>query len=220
MTWTSAHSVGLGAAQPKARLAFAACVALAAIGLLFVVGCASDGGGELSLRSNDDSGRVLKSGFESGLYRFDDKDHLTILLFDGPIEAPTQAVTIRLFWTPQAGKTPVDATATNATINYVIFTGDGGARTGIYTGAGFVYPKNAAGGDQLEAGVWDATLLLRDSTTGFNDLLGQAVLRGGFNARRDDAAVNSALRKLNVLVHQRLGYPRMVAEPGGVRPAM
>jgi hypothetical protein len=36
------------------------------------------------------------------------------------------------------------------------------------------------------------------------------MVQGGFRARRDDVAVEQAIRHLNMVIHSRLGYPRMV----------
>ena len=181
---------------------------------LWLAGCSgagpSDSAGQLSIRSRSDLRTALKSGFGAGIYSYDDRNNVTVVLFDGPQENPAQAVTIRLFWKPRAGRTPIDATATNATIHYIIFTGTETKLAGVYSGAGFVYPKNTPGDATFTASVWDANLLLGDSTWGFQDLLGQAQLKGGFTAQRNDAKVQESIRRLNILVRERLGYPRFV----------
>lgn len=196
---------------PRAALALLACLAC--------LGCARLGigqtGGKLAIRSQAELKTVLQSGFETGLYRFDDKNNATIVLFNGPPENPAQAVTIRLFWQPRGGKTPIDQTATNATIHYVIFTGAPAQQAGVYSGAGFVYPKNSPGGARLQGSVWEADLVLQDSSSGFKDLLGQAKLTGSFAVRRDDAGTLGAIRRLELMVRQRLGYPRLVERDGG-----
>jgi len=173
-------------------------------------GCAGDGGGSLAIRSQDDTGGQLQGGFGTGIYSLDDKNNLTAVLFDGPQENPTQAVVIRMFWKPRAGRTPIDSNATNATIHYIIFTGEGNRVTGIYSGAGYVYPNSKTGEDPLAAGVWQASLRLADKSETFQDRLGQAMVKGKFTARRDATAVQQAIRQINVLVRERLGYPRLV----------
>jgi hypothetical protein len=184
-------------------------VAVATLG-----GCRKQGGGRLSIRSSANELNVLRGGFERGIYTFDGRNTATFVLFDGPVERPTQAVTIRLFWTPQAGRTPIDRTATNATIHYLIFTPGDNAQAGVYSGAGFVYPAENPGGKTIEAAVWESNLLLTDRSEAFNDLLGQAVLKGSFAAKRDDLAVAEALRRLDGMVRERLGYPRFVDASG------
>lgn len=180
---------------------------------LSVIGCRNTGGGRLSIRSSADQLTVLRGGFERGIYSFDGKNTATFVLLDGPTDNPTQAVTIRLFWTPRAGRTPIDRTATNATIHYLIFTPGDTAEAGVYSGAGFVYPSENPGGRTIEASVWESNLLLTDRSEAFNDLLGQAVLKGAFAARRDDLGVQETLRRLDNMVRERLGYPRFVEAP-------
>ena len=169
----------------------------------------SQAGGSLAIRSQAEVDTVLKGGFKTGLYSYDDKNNLTIVLLDGSIDNPTQAVTIRLFWAPRAGRTPIDASATNATVHYIVFTGDT-KQAGVYSGAGFMFPDTEIGGSRIQAGVWDANLVLSDRSERFNDLLGQAKLEGSFSARRNDAETLHLVRQLNILVRERLGYPRLV----------
>ena len=186
----------------------AAIVLLSLILLFCVPGCS--GGGDISIASQNKRDVTLASGFSSGIYRFDSSDHATILLFDGPIENPAQVCTIQLFWQPHAGKTPIDETATNATIHYIIFAGDKRDHVGIYSGAGFVYVKSKPGSDGMRASVWEANLRLTDRNQDFNDLLGPSILQGGFTAVRDDMGVERAMRRLNRQLREQLGYPRMV----------
>ena len=153
----------------------------------------------------------MAGGFDTGLYAFDEKNNLTVLLLDGPVEQPAQAVTIRVLWVPRAGRTPIDPSATNATIHHVIFTGPDQGQVGIYSGAGYVFPKTRPGSKILKAGVWQSTLILSDHSEGFGDLLGRAAMEGTFTARRDEADFRLALHSLNRLIGTCLGRPRMVA---------
>lgn len=205
--------------SPHCRKSARSIVTIAAAGALMLTttGCSSwvfhETGAKLAVRSQTDRNLRLAGGFDKGIYGSSNKDNLTVLLFDGPIDNPTQVVTLRMFWKPTAGSTPIDATATNATIHYVIFPGGGSAKeVGIYGGAGFVFPRGDVGDEKLNAGVWEANLLLADRSTGFADRLGQAFLEGRFNATRDDAALEQALRRINTMIEQRLGYPRLVQE--------
>lgn len=178
-------------------------------------GCATlklgdDGGGKLTLQSHSEKDLVLKGGFDTGIYCADDKNHLIVVLFDGPVDRPTQVLTIRMFWKPRPGRTPIDHTATNASIHYVIFAGEDREEVGIYSGAGFVYPNSQPGRKTLRAGVWQANLRLADASDGFADLLGQSVLKGRFTAQLDELSVDQVLHRINVHIQQRLGYPRSV----------
>ncbi|MCG8511126.1 MAG: hypothetical protein MI741_18055, partial [Rhodospirillales bacterium] len=152
-----------------------------------------------------------------------DDNSVTVVLLDGPANNPRQAITLRMFWRPRAGLTPLDAEATNATMHYIVFPleAEAGNDTpmnatrapiGIYTGAGFLYPKRSPGAEDLLANVWDASLRLTDAGEGFVDLLGPATITGDLRATRDDAGVQDAIRQLNQLVADRLGYPRLVME--------
>lgn len=183
-------------------------IALLALACGFALtGCA---GGELTVTGQALERTYLRSSFNQGIYRFEDDNHATLLLIDGTIDNPTQAATIRFHWSPQPGSTPIDQTATNATIQYIIFTGDENRLAGIYTGAGYAYPDDYLGEDSISVGVWEANLRLTDSTRGFQDLLGQALLRGSIRVHRDDTGVSAGIRKLNVLLRDRLGYPRVI----------
>ncbi len=186
---------------------------VAATLIIGLAGCAHDSGGSLTLTSRTQTNMVVMGGFQSSLYSIDDRGRVTVLLFDGPVEQPAQAVTIRVFWKPRAGRTPVDPTATNATIHYTIFTGDRNQEVGVYSGAGFVYPIGKLGQSVLNAEVWQASLRLTDRSALFADLLGSATLEGYFTAKRDDPAVRRLLRQIHTMVTQRVGYPRYVSNP-------
>ncbi len=149
--------------------------------------------------------------FDTAYYSFDDVNHMTVLLIEGPVANPTQAVTIRMFWTPRAARTPISTAATNATIHYMIFTGADSNQVGIYSGAGFMFPNGKLGDAKLKAGIWDANLSLSDHTAGFRDLLLKAALAGTFTVQRDDLALSQTLHQLRTTLRDRLGYPRLVA---------
>lgn len=213
MTHPHARQFALSA---RNRLAAAPLLVFALLFVFSASGCGTwtlsegSGGGQLSIASQSSPGTKLAGGFSRGWCSYNGKDSLTILLIDGPEDDPSQVVTVRMFWEPSPGKTPIDPTATNATIHYVIFTGQDKNQVGIYSGAGFVFPTSDPGDGTLEAGVWQANLTMADRSAGFNDLLGQAMLRGDFTAANDSVAVEQALRRINVKIQQRLGYPRQV----------
>ena len=171
-------------------------------------------GGELAIRSLTADGPQLIGGFSDGYFTTADKNTATIVMYEGPIKAPTQAVTIRMFWNPRAGRTPIDDTATNATIHYVIFTGEDRKEVGIYSGAGFVYPNSGIEGDKLVGGVWQSSLRLTDKSKGFHDRLGQATLEGRFTVKRDENALQPLLHTLYVQIRERLGRSRLIMNDG------
>ncbi len=175
-----------------------------------LVACTSPDVGNLALRSQANPNIELIGGFDSSYYSLDDHNNVTLVLLDGPADKPVQAVVIRMFWKPRPGRTPIDATATNATIRYTIFTGPDDQDAGIYSGAGFVYPIDEPGFETFTADVWQATLQLTDRSAGFKDLLGQALLEGRLTATRDDAVVSRVLHMLHLMLTQRIGYPKQM----------
>lgn len=170
----------------------------------------SSPGGAMRIKSLADASNILKSDFQSAIYSAGDNNTVTVVLLDGPAENPSQVVTLRLFWNPHAGRTPIDATATNATITYIIFAGDDGKDIGIFSGAGYVYPSDDVGEDKLSASIWESTLRLSDKSGGFVDRLGPAQLDGKLVAVRDELAMPDTLHRINVLVRERLGKARLV----------
>jgi hypothetical protein len=212
-----------------------------AIALVLVIGCVTltgcglfvgGGRGDLAARSEAQAGAVLQGRFTHAVYSFDTKDNLTILLSDGPIDTATQIMTVRMFWQPRAAHTPLDPTATNVSIQYVVFTPPGiapapgsapesapasiggidapKAQVGVYSGAGFLWPDSKPGKSSFKARIRQANLRLSDRSAAFADLLGKARLEGSFAAARDDEAVLAGLRQLHARLTAHLGYPRLV----------
>lgn len=198
------------------------------LSMVGLTGCGSTGG-SLTIRSQSisETSAVLEGGFDAGVYRFDDTDNLTIVLYRGPMEQPTQAVTMRMFWRPAAGRTPIDPNATNVTIHYIIFpspshipassqTDQAGtsetitAQVGIYSGAGFLLPSGKRHSNTLAGKLLQSNLLLTDHTSHFNDLFGPALMVGHFKAHRNDVATEQLLETIQDMIRQRLGHRRMV----------
>ncbi len=180
----------------------------------------------LHIRSRANPDADLVAGFNAGIYSQHDPSSITVLLVDGPIENPSRALIIRMFWKPKASVTPLDETATNATVQYIVFnstpdtpdapdTPDTSDRAhapqvGVYSGGGFLFPESDLGVKTLQANLWQATLSLADASEGFEDTLGPSIMKGRFTARRDDEAIIDALRRVNIAVSERLGVPRFV----------
>jgi len=170
-----------------------------------LTGCA--GRGNLTVRSSGDEATEISGDFGTAVYSFDDQNNVNILLIEGEPEAPTQVVHVRMHWRPYAGRTPVDERATNATVNYLVFTGQG---AGVYSGAGFLFPKNTPGKNTFNAALRDTAVRLLDASDNFADRLGRAVATGSFAAQRDDGKTRRMLRDVQVYLRQQLGYPRFV----------
>jgi hypothetical protein len=203
-------------AVPSRAVTFAA--PLLALVLVLAGGCADTGRAELSLRSVADQQVQLTGSFQTGIYSFDDVNHGTLILLDGPADKPTQVLVVRTLWTPRPAYTPIAATATNAEFTYVIFAGSPAREAGIYTGYGFLFPSNTLGDDTFSASIWDSTMELTDASPRFVDPLGQAILTGDLRARRDDLLTRQLLRRISVMVSRRLQYHRVV--DAGAGPAL
>lgn len=167
-------------------------------------------GGWAQMKSTDPNGTILDAKFDTAVYHENSDDSVTMLLVDGDLAQPRQAVLIHMFYLPVAGFTPLDSTATNASVRYVIFSPEDGSLVGIYSGAGFMHPKQTPGDEELEISAWDATLTLSDASIGFNDVLGRTKMTGRFIMKNDSAATLDGQRRLNRQVSQRLGYPMVV----------
>lgn len=171
---------------------------------------------DLHIQSLANPRDIAVGGFDHGIYSLDGRSAMTVLLTDGPVENPHRALIVRMFWRPKAAATPLDETATNATVQYIVFKRDAvgdnsGGAVGIYSGGGFVYPENDMGSPRLQANLWQATLTLADNSEGFEDALGASILRGRFTAQRDDEGIIDAVRRVNIAVSEALGVPRFVS---------
>ena len=174
------------------------------LAVLLLTGCT---GGRLALRSAGEGGQVLMGNFTQGVYGYDDHNTLHILLVEGDLANPTQAAHLEMYWTPRAGRTPIDPNATNTVVRYIVFTGEG---AGVYGGAGYLFPRNDPGHRTFEAEIRHSSLRLQDASTSFADRLGLATATGSIRARRDDLQAQRLLRQLRLVLHDRLGYPKLV----------
>ena len=171
---------------------------------------------------NEEGGKPTTLTLNQGVYRQDDPDHRTFVLYQGNLDAPERIVTIRTFWQPHAGKTPLDPTATNATIHYVDLRN---GQIGVYSGAGFVLPSTPATGlGGLRLQVSQSNLRLDDHSEDYPQAPGvtHVNLSGSVNVHRDDIQLLEAVRRAEQLMLQRLNYPRFVnarhSPQNGVKP--
>ena len=167
-------------------------------------------GGALGLRAGSEEGDILLGGpFDLAVYSATDLETLEVMLIAGTEENPTQAVHIQMFWRPRAGKTPFDPSATNASVNYVVFEGE---QAGVYGGGGMLRLGDRPGEPRFSGTLRNATLRLLDASEGFQpgQVGRRTVAAGGFTAQRDDQRTLELTRKISILLEQRLGYPRMV----------
>lgn len=206
--------------RPSARVCCGPMFAAVAFALLLVgfTGCTRplvDGDAELQISSRDAvdrPGQTVAGAFTRAYYRFEDRNTVTVLLIQGPDEAPRRVAALEMFWKARAGLTPIDRTATNALVRFFEFrdTQDEPNTVGIYAGAGFMRLHDDPLLGTVDGNLWDADLRLTDRSEIYTDRLGRAVLAGSFTAQRNDARVTKILRELNQMIEQRLGYPRLV----------
>lgn len=118
-----------------------------------------------------------------------------------------QVLRIELLWEPKPGKTPLDSSATNIALRYVIFA-DG--EVGLYEGGGFALTNRVSFTERITISMLDSSLRLSDSTPGFRDLLGPTRITGTFTASLD----RHTTHRLHVLLSQRvtdaLGHSTLV----------
>ena len=159
------------------------------------------GAGVLSIQGAGRDGAVLHGRYQTAVYRYLSPTSVDVVMVEGSLENPTQAIHLHLFWKPLAGRTPFDRHATNSTLRYMNFTGRG---AGLYRGGGFLFPKTDLGLNVFEGELRHATLRLSEQTQHFEEradgaLLGdRVVVQGTFFARRDDLEVETLLRRLRL----------------------
>jgi hypothetical protein len=187
--------------------------------LLCLGGCAGAGKATGSLRAeslNDDP-VVLNAQYTAVVYARDDDDTISFFLSEIPVEdllagdiSEGQVMHIELLWRPKAGSTPMDSSATNASIRHIIMAG---GELGVYGGAGFALPQGQPGGDRMRISLRDATIRLLESTDGFADPLTPARMTGSFTARHDPQLVRKLHWAISQVVTNALGRSRFVARP-------
>lgn len=105
-----------------------------------------------------------------------------------------QILHVELLFTPRPGWTPIDSTATNLAIRYMLIV-DG--EVGIYEGGGFGYPVGTGRSSSMTLRIDEATMQLTRSTEGFVDLLSPAELSGTFSGPCDTTEVDRIRNVVN-----------------------
>jgi len=93
-----------------------------------------------------------------------------------------QLVYVHMFWKPWPGKTFADPTMVDATIRYALVTEQGVA---VYSGTGFVFPRQRRFSDELLVEIEDARLRVDCLSGEPPELLGAARVAGRLRARHD-----------------------------------
>lgn len=105
---------------------------------------------------------------------------------------------IHMFLYPKAGRTPIDFTASNATITHVVLA-DGAY--GVYSGGGFLLPSGKTAGKAIKGRLEEATLRPVSATSGFADLLGWNHLSGSIAAGRDEERAEDIRTFLDLILN-------------------
>ena len=171
--------------------------------------------GALRSQSMRSDAVVLPAKYSVAVFSHDDIAGTSIVLSDVPIDQilrgdvlDGQILHIELLWRPKPGATPMDSTATNASIRHIVLSN---GEVGIYAGAGFAMPSGNPERDKsITFTLRDASLQLQEGTAGFVDLLSPAQLTGTFTARRDDKRARQLYFGVSQLVTNALGRTRYV----------
>lgn len=128
-------------------------------------------------------------------YRADDTSTAEIYVSDIPLRELARAesfedlsgtiVRIHLFIRPKPGKTPIQSTATTATIRAAVLAR---GEVGLYGGGGFMLPSGTPGDSSFGGTIRGGSVRLLAATPGFADRLGAANFTAGLNAPDDEAA--------------------------------
>ncbi len=105
-----------------------------------------------------------------------------------------QILHVEMLFQPRPGWTPIDSTATNLSIRYIVIA-DG--EVGIYEGGGFGYPVGTGRSSSMTLSIEQASLDLTRSTDGFVDLLSPAELSGTFSGPCDNTEVERVRNIVN-----------------------
>ncbi|MFG0259397.1 MAG: hypothetical protein ACF8LK_03510 [Phycisphaerales bacterium JB041] len=142
-----------------------------------------------------ENGAVLAPTVASSGYTASDRSTADIYLSDITIRDLGQAdsfddltgtiVRVRMFVAPRPGKTPIEPTASTATVQAAIFAA---GEVGIYGGGAFLLPSGKPGDRSFGGSVRGGSVRLLSATPGFQDKLGAARFTAGVNAPNDEAS--------------------------------
>lgn len=188
--------------------------------MLACAGCQSSGtAGATALSSFGERG-TLSADFSTVVFDFERGSDASFYLTDvdpdalarGNVDAG-QVLHVELLWTPKAGRTPMDDSATNVTLRHVVIV-DG--EVGVYIGTGFARVGGDLLGDEASLSIRASTMRLQESTPGFADALGVASIRGTLRAARDASEARQIHRGASRLVSRALGGAHWVLHAPGL----
>lgn len=185
-----------------------------ALTLLTMPGCNVVPGGEISTVGDGDRAARLATRFESGTFAIEPAQ-TTVVFSDIPYEELArgtamngQFLHIEVLWRPQAGKTPIDSTATNLSIRFVVVSK---GEIGVYGGGGFGWITDGLETDSaIGIDITGSNLSLLDKTPGFVDLLSPATMMGELGAMKNAENARATRRAASQFVTNKLGKVRWV----------
>ncbi len=138
---------------------------------------------------------VLTPALASAGYRAPDTSTAEMFVSDIPLRELARAesfedlsgtiVRIHLFIRPKPGKTPIQSTASTATIQAAILAR---GEVGLYGGGAFMLPSGTPGDDSFGGSIRGGSVRLLAATPGFADRLGAARFTAGISTPHDEAA--------------------------------
>lgn len=186
------------------RRAGVAAILIAAM-LLAPGGCGS--GSALRIVSSTRQ-EYLQPEWRTSVFRNPDRETCEVFLSDLPPEellaalegrrlsATGNVLAFNVFIRPAAGRTPIDATACNATITHLVLAGSG---VGYYGGGGFIFPSTDHGDAEFAAKLSLATLRFIRAQGGFTDRLEASEISGAIRAVRDEALAGEISARLAMM---------------------
>ena len=184
-------------------------------GMLILSGCSNIGSaGSLHTRSLGDQPVILPAKYVAAYFGPDPQGSMSFMLTDVAVEqvidrkvSQGQILHVDLLWEPKPGSTPIDPSATNASLRLVVIAN---GEVGVYGGAGFALPSGKLDGRSVTLTLRDASLQLQDATPGFRDLLSPAEMTGTFTAKRDETKTRQLNHAASQIVTDALGRTRIV----------
>jgi len=159
--------------------------------------------------------RVASRGDEAGEFAlnlptryYDSKDNNSVEFFltDLPDEVWLKGadvtdmngviVHVLMFLQPKAGRTPIEDTASTATVRVLILSN---GELGVYGGGGFLVRSGSPGDRTVGGSISQGTVQLIRATPGFEDKLGPGYFGGSFGASRNPEQVAAIRRAFNYL---------------------
>jgi len=169
-----------------------------------LAGCRT--GTHLSVRSVE-SGHELRPRLTTAAYAAEDGNTADVYLTDltraeldptAPIDTITgHLARVHMFLRPKAGNTPIEDTATNATVELLVLSR---GAIGVYEGAGFLQPGSKPGGARFGGSMDGATVKLVASNASFVDPIGPAELDVSFTAPLDRGAAALMRARLETII--------------------